>query len=604
MKKLHIFLSLLLTLLASSCTKKSTVEFLPFQSEEDGRWGLISPKGEVLFTEEFEREPTVARNGRFMVRDKDGNWELYTAEATPLQVGKTYKAIAPFTENVTPATEPGQPVALIDRDGKVIKKLDKLAGKTVTAVRMFIEGLAVFETSDELFGAIDTKGNVIIEPKWCVLFDASDGKLIACDNKYKEQLEKGDKKGVKFTVLNADGTKISDISLDKFDDTGNSFADGLLTVWVKDGDMRKCGLINEKGEYALRPTAKAERIGELRNDCFTYYDGEYWGLMNTDGTVAIRAKYDILGFASDGILFAYDSEKSDSEHWKLINLKGEDIGTETFEEITCPFIGNYAPVKLGKNDWGFVGTDGKLVELPGTDIAHIEYNDADYVVESDYVDIHALVEALHITKQGIDKFTFSTTPAQAAHIEKQEEESSDSAAVPDASDYTWRSSISYVKTIRPTRAHIEICFDSHIGRAVTKPVYAYGYHIYDETTGYRFTDASVNYIYCSFPNSGKLEGKLGDVYKALARKAASLGKTVKQNKNAVVVRIDDGHYALAALMKDKEAAFALLTGQADTCDISRFADEDHTPDADNPMADAAVDTLAADTFATDSFASF
>ena len=74
MKKLHIFLSLLLTLLASSCTKKSTVEFLPFQSEEDGRWGLISPKGEVLFTEEFEREPTVARNGRFMVRDKDGNF--------------------------------------------------------------------------------------------------------------------------------------------------------------------------------------------------------------------------------------------------------------------------------------------------------------------------------------------------------------------------------------------------------------------------------------------------------------------------------------------------------------------------------------------------
>ena len=191
---------------------------------------------------------------------------------------------------------------------------------------------------------------------------------------------------------------------------------------------------NEKGEYVLRPTAKAERIGELRNGCFTYYDGEYWGLMKTDGTVAIRAKYDILGFASDGILFAYDSEKSDSEHWKLINLKGEDIGTETFEEITCPFIGNYTPVKLGKNDWGFVGTDGKLVELPGTDIAHIEYNDADYVVESDYVDTHALVEALHITKQGIDKFTFSTTPAQAAHIEKQEEELSDSAAVPDASD--------------------------------------------------------------------------------------------------------------------------------------------------------------------------
>lgn len=597
MKKTNVILTVLLCLLASACSKKDKVEYLPFQAEEDGRWGLISTKGEVLIADEFERKPTAVQNGRFMVRDKDGNWELYTAEAKPRQVGKTYKSIAPFTEEVTPATEPGKPVALIDRDGKVVKELNKLAGKTVASVRRFVEGLAVFETADGLYGAIDTKGNVVVEPKWCELSDASEGKFIATDGKYKAQLGKLDRKGVKFTVLDAKGKRISDFPRDKFVDVILVFTEGVLPVRVEDGNKTRCGLINEKGEYVLRPTSKAVVVGEYHGGNFTYHDGEAWGLMKKDGTVAIRAKYDYLFFVADDRLFAYDSEKSGSEQWKMVDLEGNDVGTETFERYAYAFVDGYAPVKLGKNDWGFIGTDGKLLDLPVTDIAEIDYHDADYVVESDYVDINALVEALHITKQGIDLLTLGTTAAEAARIKEQQAADGGSAAEPDPEDYTWKDYVGYTKAVNIVEAGILATYPENVGQAVKKPVYLYGYHVYDETTGYRFTSSKPIVVSCSFSNTGKLEGKMRDLFKALSKKAASLGKTVKQNENAIVVRIDDGHFAVS-LLTDEQAMFHVAQGDAQAFDISSYAKEDE------PVADYAVDSVAVDTIAADSLTAY
>lgn len=608
MKKTNVILTVLLCLLASACSKKDKVEYLPFQAEEDGRWGLISTKGEVLIADEFERKPTAVQNGRFMVRDKDGNWELYTAEAKPRQVGKTYKSIASFAEEVTPATEPGKPVALIDRDGKVIKELNKLAGKTVASVRRFVEGLAVFETADGLYGAIDTKGNVVIEPKWCALFNASDSKLIAVDKRYKGQLKLGEKKGVKFNVLDTKGKKISDFSIDKFDDGNTSFVEGVLLVGVKDGDETRCGLIDEKGEYVLRPTAKAERIGECRNGYFTFYDGEAWGLMKKDGTVVIRAKYDNLVFAADDRLFAHDGEKSDSEQWKMVDLEGNDVGTNTFARFASAFVDGYAPVELGKNDWGFIDTNGKLLDLPGTNIARIDYNDADYVVESDYVDINALIESLHITKQGVDLFTFGTSAAEAAHISFQHDLDNSIASItsicsidsisevssePTPEYFTEQKYVSYTKA----EAYITANFPENVGLPYEVRIYLYADHSERVPMSYRFTWTKPEAVSCSFLNEGKLDGKMKDVFKALSKKATSLGKTIKQNENAVVVCIDNGHYALC-LLTDEFTGLFVCQGNAQAVDISAYSAKSE------PTAEYAVDSVAVDTIAADSLTAY
>ena len=71
-----------LSFMSCSETGNGDVEYIPFKETIDGQWGMISMDGKVLFKEEFKDEPTVVRDGRFFVRNKDGFWEMYDATSS------------------------------------------------------------------------------------------------------------------------------------------------------------------------------------------------------------------------------------------------------------------------------------------------------------------------------------------------------------------------------------------------------------------------------------------------------------------------------------------------------------------------------------------
>ena len=84
--------SLLCLFLFVSCKQEgeSKVEYIPFQESENGLWGMISSDGEVLFTEEFKNPPTYAKEGRFMVKNNQDLWEIFTTESKPQKVGEEF----------------------------------------------------------------------------------------------------------------------------------------------------------------------------------------------------------------------------------------------------------------------------------------------------------------------------------------------------------------------------------------------------------------------------------------------------------------------------------------------------------------------------------
>lgn len=334
--------------------KGDGLQFMPFQASKDNRWGMISTSGEVLFTDEFKDEPTVAMHDRFFAKNSDGKWNLYSTEKNPTQVGKNdYEQAGAFLEDVAPVSVKGKPIQFIDKDANVKFELDKVDGKEVELCTNFSDGLAIFKVGD-YYGCINTKGEVVIKPDYVFICPASDGKVLAVDKKYKDTKEKKD---IKVTVLSAEGEKLKDLSFAEYSDMAQGFVDGKLCVEEEAANgQTRCGLIDAEGNTVVAPSDKIQDITGISGDNFTYEndDSEY-GLKNVKGETLIRAKFKKLSFSgAEKLLFAMD----DDGNVKLINENGDVVSRDSYEDAKS-FHGAYAAVKENKDNWIFINKDGE-----------------------------------------------------------------------------------------------------------------------------------------------------------------------------------------------------------------------------------------------------
>ena len=559
------------------------VEYIPFQESADGQWGMISLDGKILFTEEFKTKPTVVRDGRFFVRTKEGLWEMYDATNKPKKIGTDYAHASGFRNGVALVAEKNKPVSIIDTEGKTKKILDKIEGKVVDGVRSFEEGYAVFMTVDSLFGVINQGGDCVIKPEYTELNDCGDGKFIGINKKYEADLKKGKKDKVKLSVVNTSGKVLYEFMASKYNDVHQKFSDGLLPISVKKDGKETWGIINEKGEEVVKPTTKIKNIGNVKDEKFTYYNGEGWGLMNTKGETLIRAKYEFLYFDGDNMLVASVKKDADTFESKYVNEKDEQIGEDTYVSATpfTMFDGEHAIVKPNDKIYSIISKEGKQVEgLP--DIVEIGTFEGESYIQSDYVDFKALIADCKISDDGMFGMSFKTTPAEAIKAQVKE-----GIAMSDenhkAGDLYWYDLTDEVWFIKKP-GNISSIFEMHYTGYLTKKTYRtkriidyvigdwYWYHDKKIPTGYVYNKVSMRNFKMTFDNDGKLHGKLSDVLLALKGKFKSMGKIVKENNGAFVVTTKAGHTAFAYLEEKKVVLLFGNLGDANSLVIDKYKD--------------------------------
>lgn len=578
---------------------------------------MISPKGEKLFTEEFKEKPTIVRDNRFMVRNKDGLWEIYTADEKPQKVGTEYTYASMFQDGIAIVSEKGKPVSLIDTDAKVVKLLDKIDGKEVNSVNAFSEGYAVFK-SDKLYGVIDHDGKKVIDAKYLLIKDCSDGKFIALDRKYEQEAKKDSSTNVKFDVLDTSGKVLFSLSMAKYKDFGDQFKNGLLDVYTEAKEEKCGGIINDRGEVVVKPTAKIKKVGEIRNKFFTYNNGDGWGLMNLDGESVVRAKYDGLYFASDDKLVAITKKEGGSISYKYIDFKDNPIGEDTYDDAYPFFMldDEHAIVKVSASLYSIIDTKCQQVQkLP--DMVNVGFMEGNLVVESDFVDTKKLLDSMNITEEGVDNLTFKSSTLQVVKVYatsdacwRHDKEHSSL----DPYWYTYCDDLTYWKEFSGVYPDINVNFTGDIAKRNyrTKRVidYTYGdwywYHNEKIPLGISFTDAKVKSFKIMFDNKGKLRYKLRDVFKELAQRFKNMGKVEKENNGAVVVTLKNGMRALVAMEKDNVFAVWGNVSQAKDINIDEYKDvkeeSEHIKDYDffeNKLKGLEIeaDTLAVDTIA-------
>lgn len=531
MKK-TIWLLLTLVLLLTSCGEEQTsnnITGIPYKETTRGMWSMISPDGEVIFTEEFDSKPSMAKEGIFMVQNGKGLYEYYTAEKKPKKIGAEYKEGSLFTDGRALAAELNKPVAIINTKGKVVKTLDKIDGKVVERVYSFSEGYAVYK-SDDCYGVINADGKSVIPAKYGEISRCSDGKFIAADRKYN----KSDRADTKFVVLNTSGKVLFEMSGAKYTQF-RKFQNGYLPVCVEKDGESMWGIINDKQEEVVKPSAKFKDIIEIRGNKFIYKsDSGLSGVMDIDGNTIIRAKYLDLEFDCNDLLRAVTKPDKGEAYFKFIDENDEQVGKDEYMDATTlsTIDGKHAIVQLSDKQYSIINSKGEqLKKLP--DMCEVSTNLSDYSsIDSDYLDIDAMLNKIGITQDGMDGIKFSDKPADVVEQKKPYLGFKNTA-----DDYTNDIEVSYTHYVYDAEPQFRVTFDSVLGapKKATEGVYTYGYE---------WTNASVQYFSIIFENSDKLKGKMGLVKDALIARFSKMGKVTQKSERDISFTLKNGKEAL------------------------------------------------------------
>lgn len=400
--KLKNIWSLLVIALLASCGEKDGPTHLAVQGQQEGRWGMVTTDGEMVFEDQFEKEPSLAFRDRFMVQNKDELYEFYTVEKTPRKIGSVYRSAIGFINEVAPVAEPDSVIKLIDREGHVTLRLDKINGKNVESITDARDGVFIFTDETEAYGCINTKGEVLIPAEYGFLSLLGDGYILG----QPKRLLSGGVQRPPYWIMDLKGEKLGEVNMMKYDGVGYELIDGkYLSVNHHENEQASCGLVALDGSEKLPLSMAIADIKDSRKDMFVFSNGELCGLMNVEGKELIPAKYKHLYFMSDDRLMAFGAD----DKGKIIDLEDNQIGGYGNYSHLYPeskFYTEKAAVPLSEAEWTFVDKAGK--EASQKHWYYVGGTDVIMSVENDYFDPKEFLHWLKVTANGVDGLTFSS----------------------------------------------------------------------------------------------------------------------------------------------------------------------------------------------------
>ncbi len=366
-----LFLTLAAIFVSCSGGGSPEIEYFPVQSEKDADWGMIGPDGKFLFKEKFKYSPSIAINGFFTVEEEDGI-SVYSATEKPKLVGdlEGLSSAGVMTEGMIPVARKGERISYCDREGKTLFTLEPYKGQEITSVNsMFHDGLAIFSTENGMCGAINTKGEVVIEPKYSSIFAFSEGYAGAYLKNHDSEYDDEDAyDNYTAVIINKKGEQVARIK-------GASFTSTMKHGLIAGIKGERCGFFNKEGEFKKMPD-RAEGIGMFNEKYFVYYNDEYkYGVMNMDGEIVIRARYEYVEIMPQGNRFLC---RSDNDKAFIINDQDE-------REVT---ISDAKNINVLKTESESIGCSTKFEMIVSNDHEFYLYNtNGEKITKTDFYDV-------------------------------------------------------------------------------------------------------------------------------------------------------------------------------------------------------------------------
>jgi hypothetical protein len=332
MKTTNLFgLSLLLTATAvlTGCGGSSAPGIELFPVTNGDTYEYVNRKGEIVINPQFDNA-TVFRNGVALVKpDGQSAWAYINPKGEYVSE-KRYLNATSFSEGLAWVVEEDRAPTAIDPKGKV-----KFDLKEAQRVEVFRNGLAAFTNYNARWGFADTKGKVVIEPRFFSVRNFSEDLCAVLDSTGK------------YGYINKKG----EYAITPQFDRARDFHKGLAIVELDN----KYGVVDKNGKYVINPQFKSMAAdGEL---FIVEQDGKT-GWCDAGGKYVINPQFrHAYPFCGSNLAPA-----SSGDNWGYIDKKGAYVINPQFSEAT-PFSGNVAIVESG-NQYGMIDKAGKYVANP------------------------------------------------------------------------------------------------------------------------------------------------------------------------------------------------------------------------------------------------
>jgi len=320
-------------------------------------WGFVRCDGSMLLSNKFASAPSAAVNGYFTVREGQ-SYTVYKAAKEPYPVdglnGLVYAGAMSY--GLMPVTWRGKRVSLVDGDGVVRMELTSISGREIVKTApYFIDGLLTVYTQDGLWGAINTDGEMVLEPVYDMEPRFSEN--IAPVSRTVE--EPGDSseicRVVRYYLVNSNGRTI--FTFPQGMKPRSRVHGGALVVELPSGRLAKMGIDGSVSQ--LPPSAR--RVGDFDCDYLVWSSAdERYGMMDKTGRQLIEPQYKSIHIAdSNRVLMEsvnHDYCIADSAGNPRVRLSGFDKVTY----LRRPAAGVVSPFQyLGDGYAGKVMLDGR-----------------------------------------------------------------------------------------------------------------------------------------------------------------------------------------------------------------------------------------------------
>lgn len=337
------------------------VEYLAVQIDENDSWSIIDTEGKVVVDREYAAEDKVSNvydDGIYWVKSNN-KYRLYSVDSPKKSISDgEYDNVTDFNEGKAFVSITGQPIIMINSEGKQIKTLDK----DVARVYPFNEGLAVYYSQNGKQGYLNKYGEVAIPAKYEEASHFNDGVAEVVLNADKKRISLIDKNGKEKMSLDKSKYNICSHSEGKLGVTVDPESDNPSVAYldydgkeviskIKDykytSNFKKgyCiiynfmnddyAVINEKGEKVIRG-GKYKSIYNIGNATFVVKKGDKYGVVDAEDNTLVKFDYDDFHFYRLGDNYIMKS----GNYYTLITPKGEEIKKSEFRTLSAFYLGS------------------------------------------------------------------------------------------------------------------------------------------------------------------------------------------------------------------------------------------------------------------------